>query len=79
MQLAQLQGDLESLAGFPVDVSILSIETQVVHCKEVVARGLPVFAADLRAIDEFEMLTLSRYARLCEDRAPVVEAYSRNG
>ncbi len=44
--LAQLQGDLESLAGFPVEISILSPETQVVHCKEVVAGGKVIFSTD---------------------------------
>jgi predicted nucleotidyltransferase len=77
LMLAQLQGDLESLAGISVEISILSLETQIVHCKEVVAGGRPVFAADPRLVDEFEMRALSSYARLCEDRAPVLEAYAR--
>lgn len=76
LMLAQLQGDLESLAGASVEISILSLETQIVHCKEVVAGGRPVFAADPRVVDEFEMRALSGYARLCEDRAPVLQAYS---
>jgi len=75
--LGQLQGDLESLAGISVEISILSLETQIVHCKEVVAGGRPVFAADPRLVDEFEMRALSGYARLCEDRAPVLEAYTK--
>jgi uncharacterized protein len=77
--LAQLQGDLEAMAGFPVEISVLSLSTQVVHCKEVVAGGEPVFVADRRAVDEFEMRVLSSYARLCEDRMPVVKAYTGVG
>lgn len=76
LQIAQLQGDLESLAGFPVEISILALETQVVHCKEVVTSGHPVFVAAPGALEEFEMRVLSSYARLCEDRAPVMAAYS---
>jgi uncharacterized protein len=76
LQLAQLQGDLESLAGFVVEISILSLENQIVHCKEVVAGGRLVYAADRGIVDDFEMRTLSGYARLCEDRAPVLEAYT---
>ncbi len=75
--LARLQGDLESLAGFPVEISILLPETQVVHCKEVVAGGKVIFSSDPRIVDEFEMRVLSSYARLCEDRAPVLEAYAK--
>ncbi|HYK91540.1 MAG TPA: nucleotidyltransferase domain-containing protein [Acidobacteriota bacterium] len=75
--LAQLQGDLEALSGYPVEISVLSLDLQVVHCKEVVTRGKAIFVADTRAVDDFEMRTLSSYARLCEDRAPVLEAYSK--
>ena len=81
LEIAQLQGDLESTAGCPVEISILSPDTQVVHCKEVVAHGRPVFILDNAIVADFEMYVLSSYARLCEDRAPVVKAYSgvRNG
>ena len=74
--LAQLRGDLESAAGIEVDVSILSITTQIVHCKEVVTNGQRIFVSDPQAVDEFEMYTLSGYARLCEDRVPVLRAYT---
>jgi len=74
--LAQLQGDLECMVGFPVEISILSPENQTVHCKEVVTGGQKVFVADPRAVDGFEMYALSSYARLCEERARVVEAYA---
>jgi uncharacterized protein len=77
--LLDLQGDLETVAGVPVDISILSIENGVVLCKEVISTGQQLFAADPAAVDEFEMRVLSSYARLCEDRAVVVEAYSRAG
>ncbi len=77
LTLAQLEGDLESFAGFPVEISILSLETQVVHCKEVITGGRVIFASDSRILDEFEMRVLSAYARLCEDRAPVLEAYAK--
>lgn len=74
--LAQLEGDFEALAGFPVELSILSLETQVVHCKEVIGCGTPLYVADRRALDEFEMHALSYYARLCEDRKAVLQAYA---
>ena len=74
--LFQLQGDLEAIAGMAVEVSLLRPETNVVHCKEVVAYGVPVFTADAEALAVFEMQTLSNYARYCEDRKPVMAAYA---
>ncbi len=71
----QLNGDLEAMAGLRVEVSILDPESQLVHCKEVVAHGVPVYVADAQALMIFEMQTLSSYARFCEDRRPVAEAY----
>jgi uncharacterized protein len=72
----QLQGDLEAAAAVPVEISILSLDN-VVHCKEVLATGQRLFVGDHRTVDEFEMRVLSSYARLCEDRAEVVDAYVR--
>ena len=74
--MMQLSGDLEAMVGLPVEVSILDPESQLVHCKEVVAHGVPVYVADADFLMVFEMQTLSSYARFCEDRRPVAEAYS---
>ena len=74
-QLFQLRGDLEAIAGFPVGVSILDLVSFVVHCKEVVSSGVTLYVADAQEVAAFEMQTLSNYARLCEDRAPVIKAY----
>lgn len=46
------------------------------HAKEVVAEGLVLFAADEPSRLTFETEVLSAYARFCEERAPVMEAYS---
>jgi predicted nucleotidyltransferase len=73
--LYQLQGDLEAIAGMPVEVSVLNLEANAVHCKEVVAHGVPVFTADEQALAVFEMRALSNYARYCEDKRPVTAAY----
>jgi len=76
---AQLQGDLESLLGVPVDVTVLDPEMQLVHCKEVLSSGEVIHASDGAAVAAFEMQVLSRYAQYCEDRKPVVEAYAGGG
>ncbi len=73
--LLQLQGNLESLAACPVDVSVLDLRSSLVHCQEVVTGGERLFVANEAAVADFEMQTLSFYARLCEDRAPVLQAY----
>jgi predicted nucleotidyltransferase len=73
--LAELSGDLESLAGCPVEISVLDRRRSIVHCKEVVTRGRLIYSADRAAVEAFEMQTLSEYAQFCEDRLPVVEEY----
>ncbi len=75
--LAQLQGDLEAFIGMPVEISILDIDSQIVHSKEVVAGGVKIYIGNHTAVAEFEVQTLARYARLCEDRKPIIEAYTR--
>ncbi len=75
-RLLQLCGDLEVMTGYPVQVSILEMTRFLVHCKEVVGGGVRLYVADEHAVATFEMQTLSNYARLCEDRKPVVKAYS---
>ncbi len=73
--LLQLRGDLESMAGAPVDLAVLDLSRNVVLCKEVVAHGRRIWTAEQGAADEFEMLAMSYYGRLCDDRAPVTAAY----
>jgi len=41
--------------------------------KEVIAADLRIYTGDEYAADEFEMLTLSRYQKLNEERAEIVE------
>ena len=73
--LLQLQGDLEALAGVPVQVSVLKPESQFVHRKEVVAYGVPIYVADPNEVAAFEMQTLSSYAQYSQDRRLVTAAY----
>lgn len=70
-----LAASLAEAAGTDVDLSVLDLGRGVVHAKEVVTSGVRVYAREPKVVGEFEMLTLSRYARLNEDRAPVLEAY----
>jgi uncharacterized protein len=71
-----MTADLERAVAGDVDVAALDPARSTVLCKEAVASGSRVFTADARATAEFEMMALAMYARLCEDRRPVVAAYT---
>ena len=73
--LLELRGDLELVAGCPVELAVLDPERGLVHCKEVVAHGATLYVGDRRAVDDFEMRVLADYGRLCEERRVVVDAY----
>jgi uncharacterized protein len=71
----ELGAELARLAHRAVDVVELDLGRSVVLCKEVVATGSVLFAADGAAIARFEMAALGAYARLNEDRQAVLAAY----
>lgn len=75
-RLFELAAELEAIAGCRVDLSLLDRSRSVIHCKEVAVGGILLFQAAALPVAEFEMQTLSDYAHLSEDRAPVVEAYA---
>lgn len=75
MDLLKLRVELASKAGIPIDIAVLDLSNSVVFCKEVLANGQLLFSADDYAVQVFEMMTLSYYARLNEERAAVLEAY----
>jgi predicted nucleotidyltransferase len=75
LALLALRGDLELVAGCPVELAVLDPGRGLVHCKEVVAYGATLYVGDRRAVDDFEMQVLADYARLCEERRLVVDAY----
>ena len=74
-----LNAELSKIAGAPVEISLLDAEKFLIHAKEVVSEGILVFSKDENSRLDFETRVLSGYARLCEDRRPVIEAYSRHG
>ena len=47
--------------------------------KEIVATGRLLFCADENAVAEFEMLTLSFYQKLNEERKEILEEFERTG
>src|SRR5437867_4303593 len=75
LALLDLRADLELIAGCPVELAVLDPARDLVHCKEVVAYGATLYVSDRRAVDDFEMQVLADYARLCDERRHIVDAY----
>ncbi len=78
LALEELRGALEVATGLVVDLVSLRAVSTVLQ-KEVVTGGLRVFAGDTRAAAEFEMLTLSYYQKLNEERREILEAFRKTG
>ena len=58
------------------DVDLVDLRTaSTVLCAEIVGHGQRLHDANANATAEFEMYALSDYARLEEERRPVVEAF----
>jgi predicted nucleotidyltransferase len=67
----QLANHLSTLLGIEVDLLDLSTSSTVM-AKEVLRTGERLIADDLTAAREFEMRTLADYARLNEERRPIL-------
>ena len=70
--------ELESALRREVDLVNLR-QVSTVFQKEVIAEGRLIFCADTRALDEFEMLAISFYQKLNEERREILEAFFRTG
>jgi len=70
--------DLACTLGKEVD--LLNARTvSTVFQKEIVTKGRLLYSADRYAVDEFEMLTLSYYQKLNEERAGIIESALADG
>ena len=72
LMMSQLSVELESLLKRDVDLINLR-RVSTVFQKEIIFAERRIFCADEYAADEFEMLTLSYYQRLNEERAEIIE------
>ncbi len=70
--------DLEELLEKEVDLLNLR-ELSTVFQKEVVMNGRLIYCRNRYAVDEFEMLTLSFYQKLNEERAGILVAIQKTG
>ena len=69
---------LEALLEKSVDlVSLRRVET--VFQKEIIQSNRRIYCADDYAADEFEMVAMSLYQKLNEERREILEAFQRTG
>jgi predicted nucleotidyltransferase len=78
LDLSPCRTELESALRREVDLVNLR-QANTVFQKEVIADGRLIFCADTRALDEFEMLVISFYQKLNEERREILEAFFRTG
>ena len=78
LALTALRVDLEHLLGCEVDLFSLR-EASTVFQKEIVYKGRRLVSTDGYAVAEFEMLVLSYYQKLNEERKELLEAFLETG
>lgn len=76
--LSQLQIELEHLLDKNVDLINLRMVSTVLK-KEVIAADRRIYEGDRHAAEEFEMLTVSLYQKLNEERADIIESAVNGG
>ncbi len=64
--------------GMPVDL-LNAREVSTVFQKEIVESGRLLYGPDDDAVAEFEMLTLSHYQKLNEERKAILESFQETG
>ncbi len=76
--MSDLRFDLEAELGRTVDLVNLR-EVNTVFQKEIIVDGRRIRCIDRFAADEFEMLTISYYQKLNEERADILAAIVKQG
>jgi len=78
LALGELHLGRQRLLGRDVDLINLRRASTVLQ-KEVVVADRRIFCADAYAADEFEMMTLSFYAKLGDERREILEQFRETG
>ncbi len=73
-----LHSELERHFNLKVDLVNLR-RVNIVFQKEVIAADRRIFCGDIYAADEYEMLTISFYQKLNEERAEIIEDGIKTG
>ena len=74
--LSQCRFDLEAALSKPVDL-LNARQVSTVFQVQIVGGGELIHCADRNAVDEFEMLVLSYYQKLNDERRGILEAFKR--
>lgn len=77
LHLSPCQAELQAVLGREVDL-LNARQVSTVFQKEIIS-GQRIYCADMYAADEFEMLTISYYQKLNEERQHILEAFYRTG
>lgn len=78
LALSEVRFQLEEVLGRTIDL-VNARTAPVVLQKEIIARGTCVFAADSSRIQVYEMLVLSLYGKLNEERRGILEEFYASG
>jgi uncharacterized protein len=78
LALSDLRFRLEDLLGRPVDL-VNARAASVVLQKEIMATGTPLYAADPARLQHYEMIVLSLYGKLNEERRGILEDFASTG
>jgi uncharacterized protein len=78
LAMSPLCSELGSLLEKPVDLINLR-EVSTVFQKEIITSDRRIYTGDAYGADEFEMLVLSLYQKLGEERADILEDFWRTG
>ncbi len=76
--LSQCRFDLEEALHRGADLLNARLVSTVFQ-KEIVISGRLIYNADQYAVDEFEMLAMSYYQKLNEERRKILESFHRTG
>lgn len=76
LPLSECRFDLEEALHKEVDL-LNARQVSTVFQKEIIAGGRLIHCQDRYAVDEFEMLTISYYQKLNEERQDILESFRR--
>jgi uncharacterized protein len=78
LAMSELRFRLEESLGQTVDL-VNARAAPIVLQKEIIAGGIPVFATNRPLLDQYEMLVLSLYGKLNEERKGILQDFAATG
>jgi uncharacterized protein len=76
--LSQCRFDLEDVLHKGIDLLNIRRVTTVFQ-QEIISSGRLIYVSDQYAVDEFEMLVMSYYQKLNEERQAILESFLKTG